>query len=73
MGLLQGSKWLGETWRPLEGEVMEEATGEVNMLSVPSPKSQRGASTLCPWGLLWVTLLSSCQQTKDRECRAMGL
>lgn len=47
MGLLQGSKWLGETWRPLEGEVMGEATGKANLLN--ALKSQRGSSTLCPW------------------------
>lgn len=32
---------------------MGETTGEVNLLTAPLLKSQRGASTLCPWGLLW--------------------
>lgn len=32
---------------------MGETMGEANLLNAPLLKSQRGASTLCPWEPLW--------------------
>lgn len=42
---------LGSLWREERGYGGNK--GEANLLNAPLLKSQRGASTLCPWVLLW--------------------